>query len=164
MKHEARPLGRVLVVDDDQAIRQLLITIIERERIAVDAAADGAEAIALLRQNDYAVILLDLMMPKLDGFGVIEFLRRHPPAKKPIVLVITAYTDQKFKKVDPTIVTGVVRKPFEVADLGSLVRLCVNGYDSDTHRRLTVSRDSAIREIALRHFVGGGSEGDSAPN
>ena len=163
MKHEARKSGRVLVADDDQAIRQLVSTIIQRERIEVDAAADGEEAVAFLEQHEYAVILLDLMMPRLDGFGVVEHLRRHPPAIKPIVLIITAYADQKFKEVDPEIVSGVLRKPFEVADLGNLVRLCVNGYDSATHKRLTVSRDSAIREIALRHFVGG-SGGDSVPN
>jgi hypothetical protein len=43
--------------------------------------------------------------------------------------VITAYADQKFKLVDPTIVTGVLRKPFEVADLGNIVSLCVEGFD-----------------------------------
>ena len=164
MNHNPRTPGRVLVADDDQAIRQLVSTIIQREHIEVDTASDGVEAVAHLEKHEYAVILLDLMMPRMDGFGVVEHLRQNPPAIKPIVLIITAYADQKFKEVDPTIVAGVLRKPFEVADLGNLVRLCVNGYDSATHKRLAVSRDSAIREIALRHFVRGGSEGDSAPN
>lgn len=119
----------VLVADDDQSIRQLVCTIVKRERFEVDCAADGAEAVELLKQHDYSVILLDLMMPRLDGFGVIQYLREHPPAVKPIVLVITAYADQRFKQVDPEIVAGVLRKPFEVADLGNLVRLCVNGFE-----------------------------------
>lgn len=163
MKHEARKPGRVLVADDDQAIRQLVSTIIQREQIEVDTASDGVEAVALLEKHDYAVILLDLMMPRMDGFGVVEHLRHNPPAVQPIVLIVTAYADQKFKEVDPGIVAGVLRKPFEVADLGNLVRVCVNGYDSAAHRRLTVSRDSAIRELAARHFVRG-SERESAPN
>ena len=120
---------RVLVADDDQAIRQLVCTIIKREGLEVDCVADGAEAIEMLREHDYSVLLVDLMMPRVDGFGVIEYVKNHPAAQKPVVLVITAYADQKFKEVDPTIVTGVVRKPFEVADLGNLVRLCVDGYD-----------------------------------
>jgi CheY-like chemotaxis protein len=120
---------RVLVADDDQAIRQLVCTILQREGLDVDCAADGAEAVDFLRQKEYAVVLVDLMMPRVDGFGVIEHIRTHPPAFKPVVLVITAYADQKFKEVDPTIVTGVVRKPFEVADIGNIVRLCVHGYD-----------------------------------
>ena len=119
---------RVLIADDDQAIRQLVTTIIRREGLEVDAAADGAEAIEKLAEHDYAVILLDLMMPRLDGFGVIEFLVANPPESKPVVLVVTAYADQKFKSVDPDVVAGVIRKPFEVADLGSLVSLCVAGH------------------------------------
>jgi CheY-like chemotaxis protein len=120
--------SRVLVADDDQAIRQLVCTIVKREGMEVDCAADGAEAIEMIEQHDHAVILVDLMMPRVDGFGVIDYLRTHPAQYKPVVLVITAYADQTFKEVDPNIVTGVVRKPFEVADLGNLVRLCVTGY------------------------------------
>lgn len=124
---------RVLVADDDQAIRQLVCTIVKREGLEVDCVADGAEAIEMLREHDYSVLLVDLMMPRVDGFGVIEYLRSHPPAQKPVVLVISAYADQKFKEVDPNIVTGVVRKPFEVAELGNLVRLCVDGYEQFVH-------------------------------
>jgi chemosensory pili system protein ChpA (sensor histidine kinase/response regulator) len=126
---ERQKSKRVLVADDDQSIRQLVSTIVRREDLEVDSAADGVEAIEKLKQNDYAVVLLDLMMPRLDGFGVIEYLRNNPPAYKPVILVVTAYADQKFKAVDPTIVAGVLRKPFEIADLGSLVQLCVLGWE-----------------------------------
>ena len=134
---------RVLVADDDQAIRQLVCTIIKREGLEVDCASDGAEAVEMLAQHDYAVLLIDLMMPRLDGFGVIEYVKNHPSRQKPVVLVITAYADQKFKEVDPGIVTGVVRKPFEVAELGNLVRLCVDGYDDAVRGAQTSSEQSA---------------------
>lgn len=126
---EKQASKRVLVADDDQSIRQLVSTIVRREDLEVDSAADGIEAIEKLKEHDYAVVLLDLMMPRLDGFGVIDYLRDHPPAHKPVILVVTAYADQKFKAVDPTIVAGVLRKPFEIADLGSLVQLCVLGWE-----------------------------------
>jgi DNA-binding response OmpR family regulator len=119
---------RILVADDDSSIRQLVCTIVKREKFEVDCAADGQEAIDLLQQQKYAVILLDLMMPRFDGFDVIRWMRENPPPIKPIVLVVTAYADQKFKQVDPEIVAGVLRKPFEVAELGNLVRLCVEGF------------------------------------
>ena len=128
MTQPQQSVPRVLVSDDDPSIRQLLGTIVRRERLPVDLAADGAEAIALLRQHTYSVILLDLMMPRVDGFGVIQHLREHRAVPKPVVLVITAYADQKFKEVDPEIVAGVIRKPFEVADVGSLVKHCVLGF------------------------------------
>jgi DNA-binding response OmpR family regulator len=122
---------RVLVADDDQSIRQLVGTVVRREQFEVDCFADGLEAIEALKRRRYGIILLDLMMPRADGFEVIQYLKEHPPVVKPIVLVITAYADQKFKLVDPTIVAGVLRKPFEIADLGSLVRLCANGFAAE---------------------------------
>src|SRR5689334_16683542 len=100
--------ARVLVADDDQSIRQLVCTVVKREKFDVDCVSDGLEAVEKLKQQDYAVILLDLMMPRLDGFGVIEYLKEHSPAQKPIVLVITAYADQKFKEVDSNIVAGIL--------------------------------------------------------
>ncbi|MFP5247964.1 MAG: response regulator [Thermoanaerobaculia bacterium] len=136
---------RVLVADDDLAIRQLVCTIIRREGLEVDCVADGTEAIEKLRSHEYAVILLDLTMPRLDGFGVIEYLKQHQPIHKPVVLVVTAYADQKFKEVDPNVVAGVLRKPFEVADLGNLVRLCVHGFDNATARRIASHRLSGVQ-------------------
>ena len=119
---------RVLVADDDPSIRQLVGTIVRREKLQFDQAADGAEAIQLLKRNRYAVLLVDLMMPRVDGFGVIQHLLENPPPYKPVVLVVTAYADQKFKEVDADIVAGVIRKPFEVADLGDIVKRCVTGF------------------------------------
>lgn len=132
MDQPSEKTSRVLIADDDFSIRQLVCTIVKREGLEVDCAADGVEAIENLKTNEYSVILLDLMMPRLDGFGVVEYIRNHPPAHKPVILVITAYADQKFKAIDPNLVAGVVRKPFEVSTLGTLVRDCVEGFESQT--------------------------------
>ena len=156
MESSAATQPRVLVVDDDQSIRQLVCTIVQRERFPVDAAADGAEAIELLKRHSYSIILLDLMMPRVDGFGVIDYLRHHLQHPKPIVLVITAYADQRFKEVDSAVVSGVLRKPFEVAELGNLVRLCGSGYQQEISEQLYVSRDRAIRDFARLHADTGG--------
>ena len=146
MTHHAR----ILVADDDQSIRQLLGTIIRREGFEVDTAADGYEAIDKLEAHDYAVILLDLMMPHKDGFEVIEHLKTHHQRSKPVVLVISAYADQRFKRVDANIVAGVIRKPFEIAELGGMIRLCVKGLDEAMSSRLYYSSDRAVREFAQR--------------
>jgi len=133
------PEARVLVADDDRSIRKLVCTIVRRERLAVDCVADGDEAIEKLREHEYAVILLDLMMPRVDGFEVIAWLKAHPQRVKPVLLVISAYADQKFKDVDPEMVAGVLRKPFEVGELGSIVRLCVTGFEGDAALRVRPS-------------------------
>lgn len=155
----ANPKGtRILVVDDDRSIRQLVCTIVQREGYTVDSAADGAEAIELLKHTDYTVILCDLMMPRVDGFGVIDFIKHHPHEPKPIVLIITAYADQKFKQVDPVIVAGVVRKPFEVLELGKLIRLCASGLQNEAQHNLALSSDRAIRDfVRTRGENGSGS-------
>jgi len=152
-QHEQEQRQRVLVADDDQSIRQLVSTIVRREHFTVDAASDGLEAIDFLKQHEYAVVLLDLMMPRLDGFGVIEWLKNNPPLIKPIVIVITAYADQRFKEVDADMVSGVLRKPFEVAELGDLVRSCVSGFTEEVTQKLVFSKDRAIRA-----FVRGGED------
>jgi CheY-like chemotaxis protein len=145
--HEQRQPQRVLVADDDQSIRQLVSTIVRRERLDVDSAADGSEAVEFLKKNDYAVVLLDLMMPRLDGFGVVEWMRTNPPLIKPIIIVITAYADQRFKEVDSELVSGVLRKPFDVAELGNLVRACVSGFTEEVAQKLVLSKDRAIRDF-----------------
>ena len=141
--------SRVLVADDDVSIRQLVKTIVRREGIEVDDASDGFEAIEKLKTRSYAVILLDLMMPRIDGFGVIEYLRENPPPLKPVVLVITAYADQKFKDVDADIVAGVVRKPFESTERGNIVKLCISGLSGGDLLRAS---DRSIRELAERDW------------
>jgi len=115
--------ARALVADDDPSIRQLLCTIVRRERFDVDSVADGAQAIEKLQQHEYDIILLDLMMPRVDGFDVIDYLKENPPTTKPVVLVITAYADQKFKEVDASVVAEVVPKPFEIAELARSLRV-----------------------------------------
>jgi CheY-like chemotaxis protein len=152
---------RILVADDDLSIRQLVCTIVKREGYEVDCVCDGEEAIEKLKTHEYAVILLDLMMPRLDGFGVIAYLKEHSPAHKPVVLVITAYADQSFKEVDPAIVSGVLRKPFEVADLGGVISLCVEGYGRTLHQDLRSSSDRSIRDIAW-HAPHNSGEGNDA--
>ncbi len=146
-------MRRVLVADDDQSIRQLLGTIVRREGLQVDCVVDGGAAIEKLKKHEYAVILLDLMMPRVDGFGVIEYLKQNTPHHKPVILVITAYADQKFREVDPDIVAGVIRKPFEVADLGTLVSLCATAYESELSKQGTSSQKLEIREPGRDHLT-----------
>lgn len=139
--------SRVLIVDDDPSIRRLLTTLVRRERIEVDSAADGQEAIELLQTGTYAVILLDLMMPRVDGFGVIEWLKQHAREPKPVVFVISAYADQMYRTADTDIVAGVLHKPFDVRDVASLIRHIVRGWDDNLAGALRNSRERAIRDF-----------------
>ena len=117
------PEKRILVVDDDDAIRVLLLTILQRRGLVADAAADGGEALACLRRAHYSVMLLDLMMPRESGWDVLSEIGRWPRERRPIVIVLTAGPEPR--ALDPTLVAGTVRKPFDVDMLIDTVTACV---------------------------------------
>ena len=113
--------SRVLVVDDDRAIRALVAKIVERAGFEVDTAADGAEALALLEERDYGVLVVDLMMPKVDGFEVVARVGRMQ-GRRPAVIVVTAAAESvALRKLDGSVVHSVIRKPFDINVLGDLI-------------------------------------------
>jgi len=115
---------RVLVVDDDPVVRGLLVWTLERHSLTVDEAGDGLAALALIKEHQYSVILLDLVMPLLDGFGVLTALDGASMASPPVVLVITGAERRAVDHLDPQRIHGIVRKPFDPEELASLVVAC----------------------------------------
>jgi len=131
---------RVLIVDDDAVIRELLGSMLRHRDLTVDEAADGREALELLKENIYSVVLLDLLMPNVDGFGVLEGL-----TSSPVVLVITGADRALVKKLDPKKIHGVVRKPFDAEDLANLVVACAE-----------IRSRSAFETMAISAMIAGG--------
>jgi CheY-like chemotaxis protein len=80
----------ILVVDDDPALREMLRRTLEREGYRVVEADNGREALARVRELPPGAILLDLMMPTMDGFEFIAELRRHDEGRSTPIIVITA--------------------------------------------------------------------------
>lgn len=113
-------LPRVLVVDDDDAIRTMVERVLRREDFEVESARDGEEAIEKLSRNDYGAVLLDLMMPRLDGYGVLRFLETGTIAT-PAVVVMTANLDSAADiRTAPAL--RVLPKPFDVRMMVSELR------------------------------------------
>jgi CheY-like chemotaxis protein len=118
----AAPRGRALIADDDPATRYLIAGILSRHHISCDEAANGADAIKLLKTNDYAYIFIDLLMPRIDGWGVIDYLRsRRGGASQPRTYVVTGVQNQKLSTADQDVVTGMLYKPVDVAQVERLV-------------------------------------------
>jgi CheY-like chemotaxis protein len=115
---------KILVVDDDDAIRAMVERVLRREHFEVESARDGHEAIQKLAQNDYATVLLDLMMPRVDGHGVLRFLETERPAEKPWVIVMTANMQGASDTANAKPVFRVIPKPFDIRQLISHVREC----------------------------------------
>ena len=108
------------MVDDEPAIRALVAKIIERAGLPVDSARDGAEAIDKLESGPYAVIVLDLMMPNVDGYALIDYIRERP-GPRPAIIVVSAGDSAAIRQLDGSLVHSVIRKPFDIDVLGDLV-------------------------------------------
>jgi len=80
---------RILIVDDNLITRRLFKDWLEPERIQVDEAADGREALQQMRKHRPNVVLLDLLMPVLDGFDVVDEMRKNPEWRDIPVIVVT---------------------------------------------------------------------------
>jgi len=81
---------RILVVDDDENILSLERTILEQKGFAVTTAAGGAEALKLLDAETFDLVLLDVMMPEVDGFTVCRRIKEDPRTKELPVIFLTA--------------------------------------------------------------------------
>ena len=125
------PDSRVLVVDDEPAIRALVAKIVERAGHPVDTARDGAEAIEKLDRTNYAVIVLDLMMPNIDGYGLIQHLKGRPGVK-PAVIVVSAGDSAALRQLDGALVHSILRKPFDIDVLGDLITAAVKASEENT--------------------------------
>jgi serine/threonine protein kinase len=113
---------RVLIADDDAAIRRLFEALAKRVPLECDTASNGPEAIAALKQREYSMMFLDLMMPRIDGWGVVDFLRTRASHKIPALFLITAFLDQTVSAADSEIVAGILYKPVDADEIATLMR------------------------------------------
>ena len=114
---------KILIVDDDDAIRNMVERVLRREQFEVESARDGFEAIEKLSRNDYATVLLDLMMPRVDGLGVLRFLEMGPK-EPPRVIVMTANLQSADETREAKPVFRILPKPFDIHQLVAHIREC----------------------------------------
>ena len=76
----------------------------------------------MTRANEYAVILLDLMMPTMNGIQFLEAFHQMTPRSRTVIFVMTAGDDSALRRLPANLVHGIVRKPFDVPQLVSMVR------------------------------------------
>jgi CheY-like chemotaxis protein len=81
---------RILVVDDDENVLSLERTILEQRGFTVTTAGGGAEALEILAEQDFDLVLLDVMMPEVDGFTVCRRIKEEPRTREIPVIFLTA--------------------------------------------------------------------------
>jgi len=119
-------VGLILVVDDSAENREMLSRRLEREGYDSVSAADGREALDLIAKNDFDLVLLDVLMPEVDGYQVLEQLKNDPATRDIPVIMISALVDM------PSIVRCIERgaedflpKPFDPVLLRARLSACL---------------------------------------
>jgi len=115
------PGQRALIADDDPVARYLIANVLAERRIAFDEAANGADAVKSLKKNEYTFIFLDLLMPRIDGWGVIDYVRRVKGAKPPRIFIVTGVKNQTLSVADRDIVAGVIYKPLDAGEVDRVI-------------------------------------------
>jgi len=95
--NDASPVAKkILVVEDDQYLRELYIDILENEKYLVEHAADGEEGYQKMFAGGYDLVLLDIMLPKMDGLKILEKLKKETPPTQPNkAIVVLTNIDQE---------------------------------------------------------------------
>lgn len=117
-------MPKVLIVEDDPSTRALLKALIQTMGCEVDEAGDGLQALEKLGEEDYSVILLDIVLPKLSGTAVMDRLHEVDPGKLERVIVVTGLNVDDIRKLFPT-VCHALTKPVMPKRLQDSISKCL---------------------------------------
>ncbi|WP_434633593.1 response regulator [Chromobacterium sp. CV08] len=142
---------RILLVEDNPALAESLLKALTQAGFAVDAMHDGQDADHVLHTQDYALVILDLALPRLDGWEVLRRLRAR--RKSVPVLILTAHgsVEDRVKGLDMG-ADDYLSKPFDLIELEARVRALIRRSHGHDHNRLNVgglSYDGAGRVFTL---------------
>lgn len=140
-------MQRILVVEDDFDIQELLENFLQETGYEVDIAGDGVEALSIFIDGKYDLILLDIMLPKIDGYGVCELIRKQSDVP---IIMLTALNgeDDQIKGLDLQ-VDDYITKPFSmpilIRKIAAVLRRSSQGtvesYQSITYGNLLLNCD-----------------------
>ena len=119
---------RVLIVDDDAGIRGLVRAVLNRDGYEVDEAADGAEGLAAIGRSSYDAVILDLMMPGVNGFQVVTELEQRGSCPR-CVIIMSAAAENTIQDLQSPVIHSKIRKPFDIKALLAELRACTGGND-----------------------------------
>ncbi len=141
--------ARILAVDDEQSIRKLVTVTLQNRGFEVDDAADGQEALDKAMTNKPDLIVLDVMMPRMDGFEVRKRLRENEETKEIPIIFLTAVG--QFESQLAGMESGkedYLTKPFTPSELADLVEATLN-----PEKQADLMKDRHKKEAKLRTIV-----------
>lgn len=118
----------ILIVDDEEDIRHILDAFLDKEGYTSFSAASGREALEIVEKQNIDLIILDIMMPEMDGFEVLDHLRQNKKTENiPVIMLTGVENKEKLKEALNKGVTYYINKPFETVELSSKIRIALSG-------------------------------------
>ena len=148
-------MSKMLIVDDEEKIRAVVREYAEFEEFEVTEARDGMEAVALCRENDYDIIIMDVMMPRLDGYSACKEIRK----QKDVPIIMLSARGEEYDKLFgfETGIDDYVVKPFSPRELMARVRAVLARsllFYLVKNKGLALSRDKLLEEVWGYDFFG----------
>ena len=141
---------RLLLAEDEKALSKALVTILERNNYSVDAVDDGQAALDYLEADNYDGVILDIMMPKVDGITVLKTIRSNGNRIPVLMLTAKAEVDDKVLGLDSG-ANDYLTKPFQTQELLARIRAMTRTQTAQTDSRLqmgNVTLDCATFELS----------------
>ncbi len=141
---------RLLLAEDERALSKALVTILERNNYSVDAAYDGEEALTYLESDNYDGVILDIMMPKVDGITVLKEIRKKGNAVPVLFLTAKSEVDDKVFGLDCG-ANDYLTKPFHTKELLARIRVMTRSQETSTGSKLqmgNITLDRANFELS----------------
>jgi len=112
----------ILICEDNTLAKKTLSVVIEKAGFSTEASEDGIEAMRMLQENDYELIIVDIHLPYHSGLELVKYLRSDLKKNTP-VLIVTAFSDIQLQQQAGELgINGYIVKPFNPADLISQIR------------------------------------------
>lgn len=155
MKQREEQAGLILLVEDNRGISEMVGEFLERRGYSVDYAADGPTGLHLAVSNSYDVVVLDLMLPGIDGFEVCRRLRNESKKSTPVLMLTARDTlEDKLLGLDAGADDYLV-KPFEVRELEARVRALIRRDRRQVSAEVLTVGDMVLDTATLRLTRGG---------
>lgn len=144
---------RILIIEDEVAIQKILSEPLEAEKYKVMVASDGLEGIKLFHEQKFDLILLDIMLPKIDGYTVCELIRQE--SQIPIILLTALDTEDAQIKGFDKLADDYITKPFSIRLVLKRVEALLRRTSSDMAADRIQYKEISLSEIERRVTVSG---------
>jgi two-component system, OmpR family, alkaline phosphatase synthesis response regulator PhoP len=156
----SKPVYKVLVVDDEEPIQELLRYNLEKDGYEVKTAGDGIKAVNIAKKFQPDLVLLDIMMPKMDGVETCRLLREIPELQKTFIIFLTARSEEysevaAFDIGADDYITKPIKPRALISRIGALFRRDIKKSDPSaviTHGELTIDRTSYTIKVNSREI------------